>query len=205
MKDSAREKDGDGKDELTNKLVSVIENGSFDAECTRGEDGISWRKNYGVIQEKAARKVLEIDAVALPSAGDNGADGVEVDRSLISTSIKEGIERGARVHSFLAMLKDKSSIPEDHGLSQAEFDAVASFLGDEEVAEVLFRSGKIYIEQPISNRELYGIVDRMIIEDDRITIIDFKTGALGDLLDSYREQGEKVRRHNQIPLSGQDR
>jgi ATP-dependent exoDNAse (exonuclease V) beta subunit len=195
VKDSAKERDGDGKDELTRRLVAVIENSSFDAECRRGLDSLSWRKDYGAGQEKAGQEVVEIAPVSLPSAEGKVTDGVEVDRSLISMSIKEGIERGARIHNFWTMLKDSSSIPEQHGLSLAEFDTVASFLKDEKVSEVIFRNGKVYIEQPVSNRELYGVVDRMIIEDDRITLIDFKTGAPGDLLDSYREQ---VRRYGAI-------
>ena len=93
------------------------------------------------------------------------------------------------------MLREDSTCPEKHALSEEELDAVSSFLKDEKVSGIVFRKGKLYVEQPLSNRELYGVVDRMIIEDDRITLIDFKTGATDELLDSYREQ---LRRYGAI-------
>ena len=34
----------------------------------------------------------------------------------------------------------------------------------------------------------FGIVDRLIIAPDRITLIDFKTGRVGHLADKYRPQ-----------------
>jgi ATP-dependent helicase/nuclease subunit A len=56
------------------------------------------------------------------------------------------------------------------------------------VREILFRPGKVLVEQHISDTRTFGIVDRLIIAPDRITLIDFKTGRVGHLADKYRLQ-----------------
>jgi ATP-dependent exoDNAse (exonuclease V) beta subunit len=54
----------------------------------------------------------------------------------------------------------------------------------------MFRPGNIYIEQQISDKESFGIVDRMIVSDDLITIIDYKSGSVKRqrLRQKYEEQ-----------------
>ncbi len=47
-----------------------------------------------------------------------------------------------------------------------------------DVSAVMFRPGNLYIEQQISDKESFGIVDRMIVSDDLITIIDYKSGSM---------------------------
>ena len=54
--------------------------------------------------------------------------------------------------------------------------------------EILFRPGTVLTEQHLSDTRLFGIVDRLIIAPDRITLIDFKTGRVGHLADKYRPQ-----------------
>ncbi len=195
VKEPSKNKDEETGDEVTQKLISIAENGNFDAQCAKDGDRTSWRKDYGSVEDRAEKKITEIGPVTLPVIEGMEMPGVVVDRTLIASSVREGIERGERVHGFLAMLREDSTCPENHALSEEELDAVSSFLKDEKVSGIVFRKGKLYVEQPLSNRELYGVVDRMIIEDDRITLIDFKTGATDELLDSYREQ---LRRYGAI-------
>ena len=59
----------------------------------------------------------------------------------------------------------------------------------------MFRPGKIYIEQQISDKESFGIVDRMIVADDLITVIDYKSGSMRGLRYKYEEQ---LRRYTKI-------
>jgi ATP-dependent helicase/nuclease subunit A len=56
------------------------------------------------------------------------------------------------------------------------------------VREILFRPGNVLTEQHLSDTRLFGIVDRLIIAPDRITLIDYKTGRVGHLADKYRPQ-----------------
>jgi len=42
---------------------------------------------------------------------------------------------------------------------------------------------KALTEQHVSDTRSFGIVDRLIIAPDRITLIDFKTGRVGHLAD----------------------
>jgi ATP-dependent exoDNAse (exonuclease V) beta subunit len=52
----------------------------------------------------------------------------------------------------------------------------------------MFRPGKFYIEQQISDKNNFGIVDRMIVSEDLITIIDYKSGSMRGLKQKYDEQ-----------------
>jgi ATP-dependent helicase/nuclease subunit A len=56
------------------------------------------------------------------------------------------------------------------------------------VCEILFCPGRVLTEQHISDTHAFGIVDRLIIAPDRITLIDFKTGRVGHLTEKYRLQ-----------------
>ncbi len=177
----------DAEDRLSGKLVSIVEEGAFDAECLRGQDSVTWRRDFGPPRKKELGDMVEIAPLRRPAVPRVADEVGELDRSLVAQEIREGIERGEKIHTYLAALGDSHS-PERHGLSSAEQKAVESFLADPKVADILFRPGKVFIEQAISNRYFYGVVDRMIVDDERVTLIDYKTGAPGDLLDSYREQ-----------------
>jgi ATP-dependent exoDNAse (exonuclease V) beta subunit len=52
----------------------------------------------------------------------------------------------------------------------------------------MFKPGKIYIEQQISDKESFGIVDRIIVSENLITIIDYKSGSMRGLRQKYDEQ-----------------
>ncbi len=187
-KKSAEKSDEDPGEGLTEKLVSIVEQSAFNAECLRSEDHTSWKIDYGPRGREKQGEIEKIEPVRYEAPADLPSDPVELDRSFVSESVREGIERGERIHAFLATLGGSLQIPSAHGLLPEELDAVSAFLHDPEVSGILFRPGKVYSEQPVSNRQRYGVVDRIIIDDALITLIDFKTGAPGDLLASYREQ-----------------
>ena len=62
------------------------------------------------------------------------------------------------------------------------------FVERSDVSAIMFRAGKLYIEQQISDKNNFGIVDRMIVSDDLITIIDYKSGSMRGLRQKYDEQ-----------------
>ncbi|MDD4357777.1 MAG: 3'-5' exonuclease, partial [Smithellaceae bacterium] len=112
----------------------------------------------------------------------------EIDPMLISASIRAGIMRGERLHRWLAKVVRKSDLPPAGELNDEEYDAVVRFVERKDVAEVMFRPGRLYIEQQISDRNNFGIVDRMIVSDDLITIMDYKSGSMRGLKQKYDEQ-----------------
>jgi ATP-dependent exoDNAse (exonuclease V) beta subunit len=61
------------------------------------------------------------------------------------------------------------------------------------VREILFRPGRVLTEQHISDTRSFGIMDRLTIAPDRITLIDFKTGRVGHLAEKYRLQMDRYR------------
>ena len=112
----------------------------------------------------------------------------EPDPALRSADIEAGIERGVRIHAALAQLTDdRRTIPRSN-LAEEELAAVDRFLREEKVREIIFRPGTVLTEQHLSDTRSFGIVDRLIIAPDRITLIDFKTGRVGHLADKYRPQ-----------------
>jgi ATP-dependent helicase/nuclease subunit A len=116
-----------------------------------------------------------------------------MDAALRSAAIEAGIERGLRIHAILARLTcDRQTIAPD-SLAAEEQAVVERFLHEEKVREILFRPGKVLVEQHISDTRAFGIVDRLIIAPDRITLIDFKTGHVGHLADKYRPQMVRYR------------
>ena len=112
----------------------------------------------------------------------------EIDPTLISANIKSGILRGDRLHRWLAKVIDQSTLPPSGELSDEEYQAAMRFVNRDDISAVMFRPGKIYIEQQISDKENFGIVDRMIVADDRITIMDYKSGSMRGLKFKYEEQ-----------------
>jgi ATP-dependent exoDNAse (exonuclease V) beta subunit len=115
----------------------------------------------------------------------------EIDPVLVSASIRAGIMRGERLHRWLAKVVRKSDLPAAGELDDEEYDAAVRFVERKNVADVMFRPGKLYIEQQISDKNNSGIVDRMIVSDDLITIIDYKSGSLRGLKQKYEEQRKR--------------
>jgi ATP-dependent exoDNAse (exonuclease V) beta subunit len=112
----------------------------------------------------------------------------EIDPGLISSYIKEGIMRGDRLHRWLAKVIDRTVLPPAGELNDEEYEAAIRFVERSDVFPVMFRPGNLYVEQQISDKESFGIVDRMIVSDNLITIIDYKSGSMRGLRQKYDEQ-----------------
>jgi len=112
----------------------------------------------------------------------------EIDPALVSSYIKTGIMRGDRLHRWLAKVVDRAELPPAGELNDEEYKAAVCFVERSDVSAVMFRPGNIYIEQQISDKENFGIVDRMIVSDNLITIIDYKSGSMRGLRQKYDEQ-----------------
>jgi ATP-dependent exoDNAse (exonuclease V) beta subunit len=112
----------------------------------------------------------------------------EIDPALVSAYIKTGIMRGDRLHRWMAKVVDQKVLPHAGELNDEEYDAAIRFVERNDVSAVMFRPGNLYIEQQISDKESFGIVDRMIVSDNLITIIDYKSGSMRGLRYKYEEQ-----------------
>ena len=112
----------------------------------------------------------------------------EIDPTLISAYIKVGIMRGERLHRWLTKVVDQAELPPAGELNDEEYEAAIRFVERSDVSAIAFRPGKLYIEQQISDKKNFGIVDRMIVSDDLITIIDYKSGSMRGLRHKYDEQ-----------------
>ena len=112
----------------------------------------------------------------------------EIDPALLSASIRAGIMRGERLHRWLAKVIGKSDLPVAGELNDEEYNVVLRLLKRKDVANVMFRPGHLYIEQQISDKNNFGVVDRMIVSDDLITIVDYKSGSMRGLKQKYDEQ-----------------
>jgi hypothetical protein len=146
-----------------------------------------WRHDYGPgIPRPSDHEELATQDLAGDFAAP--ADTDEMDPSLRSAAIEAGIERGLRIHAALARLTGGRKTASPDGLAEEEFAAVNRFLREQKVREIIFRSGTVLTEQHLSDTRAFGIVDRLIIGSDRITLIDFKTGRLGHLADRYWPQ-----------------
>jgi len=154
-------------------------------EAERTEFG--WRHDYSPEKPRPSDHE-ELTAPDLAEGFIAPADDDEMDPTLRSAAIEAGIERGLRIHAALARLTgDRQTIAPDI-LAAEERAAVKLFLSDPKVREILFRPGTVLTEQRLSDTRSFGIVDRLIIAPDRITLIDFKTGRVGHLADKYRPQ-----------------
>lgn len=112
----------------------------------------------------------------------------EIDPTLISAYIKAGIMRGERLHRWLTKVVDQAELPPAGELNDEEYGVAIRFVERSDVSAIAFRPGKLYIEQQISDKNNFGIVDRMIVSDDLITIIDYKSGSMRGLRHKYDEQ-----------------
>ncbi|MHB8908036.1 MAG: UvrD-helicase domain-containing protein [Syntrophales bacterium] len=154
-----------------------------DAERT----AFGWRHDYGPEKPRPSDHE-ELVAPDLAGCPVSPADSDEIDPTLRSADIEAGIERGIRIHAALAQLTGDRKTIAPMNLAAEELSAVKRFLSDEKVCEILFRSGAVLTEQHLSDTRMFGIVDRLIIAPDGITLIDFKTGRVGHLADKYRPQ-----------------
>jgi len=159
-------------------------------EAERTEFG--WRCDYGPETPRTADHE-ELAAPELAEGPPPPAETEEIDPALRSADIEAGIERGIRIHAALAGLTGDKRRIETGRLAEEERAAVERFLGNGKVREILFRPGRVLTEQHISDTRSFGIVDRLIIAPDRITLIDFKTGRVGHLADRYRPQMVRYR------------
>jgi ATP-dependent helicase/nuclease subunit A len=154
-----------------------------DAERTE----FGWRHDYGPEKPRPADHE-ELTPPELAEVTAAAADDDDMDPTLRSAAIEAGIERGIRIHGALARITDERKTLAPDNLSSAEHTAIERFLAEPKVREILFRPGRVLTEQHISDTRAFGIVDRLIIAPDRITLIDFKTGRVGHLADKYRLQ-----------------
>ncbi|SEM70908.1 ATP-dependent exoDNAse (exonuclease V) beta subunit (contains helicase and exonuclease domains) [Syntrophus gentianae] len=145
-----------------------------------------WRHDYGPERPRPAdyEELAAPDLTGVPPP----IDDEEMDPTLRSADIEVGIERGIRIHEALARLTGDGRTILPGILTGEEHTAVERFLDNEKVREILFRPGKVLTEQHLSDTRAFGIVDRLIIAPDRITLIDFKTGRVGHLADKYLAQ-----------------
>lgn len=118
----------------------------------------------------------------------------EIDPALVSESIKAGIARGERLHRWLARVLDPDRLPPRGELNPEEYDTAVRFVRRKEVSELLFGPGRLYVEQPISNKNDFGVVDRMLVSEHAVTIMDYKSGSLRGLKRKYEEQKERYTR-----------
>ena len=168
-----------------------------DAERTE----FGWRHDYGLEKPlPSGPKVLT--APDLAEGFIARADSDEMDPALRSAAIEAGIERGLRIHAALAGLTDDHRSIGRSNLAEEEIAAIDRFLHETKVREIIFRPGTVLTEQHLSDTRAFGIVDRLIIAPDRITLIDFKTGRVGHLADKYRPQMIRYRTILQGLFSG---
>jgi ATP-dependent exoDNAse (exonuclease V) beta subunit len=178
-------------------MFRAIQTAIPDAERTE----FGWRYDYGP-EKLRPSDYEELTAPDLAEGPAAPADSDEMDPTLRSAAIEAGIERGLRIHAALARLTSDSKTIAPGDLVEEERAAVDRFLSDPKVREILFRPGTVLTEQHLSDTRMFGIVDRLIIAPDRITLIDFKTGRVGHLADKYRPQMIRYRTILQGLFSG---
>jgi ATP-dependent exoDNAse (exonuclease V) beta subunit len=139
------------------------------------------------VGEKMERETIKLISVPEKKTGEPEKYG-EIDPALLAANIKTGIMRGERLHRWLAKVVHKTNLPPLGELNKDEYETVVKFVKREDAAAIIFRPGKVYIEQQISDKESFGIVDRMIVADDLVTIIDYKSGSMRGLRQKYEEQ-----------------
>jgi len=149
--------------------------------------GFGWRRDYGPA-ELQPRGYEELTPPALTEGPPATLDSDDIDPALHSANIEAGIERGLRIHAALAQVAGERPTVSPGILAPEEQEAVTRFLDTPGVREILFCPGRVLTEQHISDSHAFGIVDRLIIAPDRITLIDFKTGRVGHLAEKYRLQ-----------------
>jgi ATP-dependent exoDNAse (exonuclease V) beta subunit len=131
---------------------------------------------------------LRIDSLPLPPSPR------ELDPAYLSERIEAATARGSRIHQVLSAMTPDGRYPTTE-LIEEDQNTLRQFLSNPEVQKILFRPGAVYTEQHLSDSSEFGIVDRLIVSSDRITLIDYKTGYRTEaLLTQYRMQMERYRR-----------
>ncbi len=182
---------------FSERMYRTAERTIPDAERTE----FGWRHDYGLEKPRPSEHEM-LTAPDLAEFFVDKADRDEMDPMLHSAAIEAGIERGLRIHEALARLTgDHRSIAQSD-LAEEELAAIDRFLHEEKAREIIFRPGTVLTEQHLSDTRSFGIVDRLIISPDRITLIDFKTGRVGHLADKYRPQMIRYRAILQGLFSG---
>jgi ATP-dependent exoDNAse (exonuclease V) beta subunit len=151
-----------------------------------------WQRDYG----PAEPQPMDYEELSVPVLAERlpaSLDGDGLDPSLRSADIEAGIERGLRIHAALAQVTAERPTVPPGILAPEEQEAVKRFLDSPAVREILFRPGRVLTEQHISDTYSFGIVDRLIIAPDRLTLIDFKTGRVGHLAEKYKAQMDRYR------------
>lgn len=119
----------------------------------------------------------------------------ELDPAYLSERIEAATARGSLIHQALSVLTPDGSYPATELANEEDQEVLRRFLFNPEVQEILFRPGAVYTEQHLSDSSEFGIVDRLIVSPDRITLIDYKTGYRTQaLLTQYRLQMERYRK-----------
>jgi len=125
-----------------------------------------------------------------------------------SESRRAAMERGNRVHLLLQLAADGGSLPQGKG---PEYEEAASILANpafEWVFHPHLHEGRGLSEAAVIHREVTrsevrttGSIDRLILRDGRIDIIDYKTNRTGgdqarldELCEHYRPQLESYRK-----------
>ena len=158
----------------------------FAPEGTKSEQG-----RFSPLREEGKRTAVWD---APPRRGSEPDPYGEIDPALVSESIKAGIARGERLHRWLARVLDPDRLPPRGELNPEEYDTAVRFVRRKEVSELLFGPGRLYLEQPISDKNDFGVVDRMIVSEHTVTIMDYKSGSLRGLRRKYEEQKERYTR-----------
>ncbi len=173
---------------FSERMCRTFEKTIPDAERT----ACGWRYDYGPEKPRPSDHE-ELAAPELAGGLVAQAGNDEMDPSMRSAAIEAGIERGLRIHAALARLAGDGKTISSGSLTEEERHAVNRFLGEKRVREIIFRPGTVLTEQHLSDTRSFGIVDRLTIGSDRITLIDFKTGRVGHLADRYRAQMVRYR------------
>jgi|GEM_PF-199858 len=141
--------------------------------------------------EKPTRTLSSLRIDSLPSS----PLPRELDPAYLSERIEAATARGSRIHQALSALTSDGGYPSPVLADEEEQEVLRQFLSHPEVQKILFRPGAVYTEQHLSDSNEFGIVDRLIVSSDRITLIDYKTGYRTQaLLTQYRMQMERYRR-----------
>ena len=159
-------------------------------DAERTESG--WKRDYGPA-EPEPKDYEELAAPELCEGPPAPLDSDDLDPALRSADIEAGIERGLRIHAALAQVTSERPTVPSGILAPEEQEAVNRFLATPGVREILFRPGRFLTEQHISDTHSFGIVDRLIIAPDRLTLVDFKTGRVGHLAEKYKAQMDRYR------------
>lgn len=180
------------RSELSAGVAGVIDQSDFGCEKLVQNDALWHRIDYGAPLSAEESEVTILDP---PTHLPRGADLLaEVDNILMSEDILSGLRRGDRIHAYFAGVKQQADRPTQHDLIGEELQTVQGFLSDPAVIEIMFRPGRVYTEQAVSDTHAFGIIDRIIDDGTTVTITELKTGVPGQLMGKYRSQLARYRK-----------